>query len=248
MKRILGILTFIIALTVLSPLTVSAARLNDKIQNRPYADLRPWHLGFSVGLHTQDIRFAHNGLVTEDGETWFMEQPAFSPGFCVNGLVDLRLNDYFSLRFTPGMYFGNREINMINTSAPEDALAPESHLKQNLKTTLIVLPVDLKFAAQRFRNCRPYLVGGVMPAIDVAKKRSDYIKLKSTDVFLEVGFGCDFYLPYFKFNPEIKFCFGLADALTHRRPDLVDDPAMMTITNSLKSATSQMVVLTFYFE
>ncbi len=248
MKRILSILTFIIVLTGLHPLTVKGSRLNDKIQNRPYADLRPWHLGFSVGLHTQDIRFAHNGLVTEDGETWFMEQPAFSPGFCVNGLVDLRLNNYFSLRFTPGMYFGNREITMINTSAAPDETGPTARLKQNVKSTFIVLPVDLKYAAQRYRNCRPYLVGGVMPAFDVAKKRSDYLKFKSADVFLEVGFGCDFYLPYFKFNPEIKFCFGLTDILCHERPDLVDDPATMKITNSLKRAASQMVVLTFYFE
>ncbi|MBD5180201.1 MAG: PorT family protein [Bacteroidales bacterium] len=248
MSRTLKILSIIIALATVIPLSAGSPRLNNKIQNRPYADLRPWHLGFSVGLHTQDIRFAHNGLVTEEGETWFMEQPAFSPGFCVNGLFDLRLNDYFSVRFTPGMYFGNREISMINTSATEDAVGPEARIKQNLKSTLVVLPLDIKFAAQRFRNCRPYLVGGVMPTIDVSKKRPDYIKLKSTDVFLEVGFGCDFYLPYFKFNPEIKFCFGLADALTHRRPDLVDDPGMMKITNSLKRATSQMVVLTFYFE
>ena len=223
--------------------TASAGRLNDKLENRPYADLRPWHLGFSVGLHTQDLTFAHSGFVTEDGEAWFMEQPAFSPGFCVNGLVDLRLNSYFSLRFTPGLYFGNREITMVNTS---DSETPR--LKQNIKSTFIVLPVDIKFSSQRYRNCRPYLVGGVMPAIDVAKKRTDYLKLKSGDVYLEVGFGCDFYLPYFKFNPEIKFCFGLGNVLQKDRPDLADDPGMMKITQSLKRATSQMVVLTFYFE
>lgn len=231
----------------LAALTASAERLNDKLQNRPYADLRPWHLGFSVGVHTQDLQFTHSGLMTEDGETWFMEQPSFSPGFCVNGLVDLRLNDYFSLRFTPGLYFGNREITMVNTEAA-DPDEPGMRLRQNIKSTFIVLPVDLKFNAQRYRNCRPYLVGGVMPAIDVAKKRTDYLKLKSSDVYLEVGFGCDFYLPYFKFNPEIKFCFGLGNMLQKDRPDLEDDPGMMKITQSLKRATSQMVVLTFYFE
>ncbi len=240
MKRVKFIL---LTLLSLSALVARADRLNDKIQNRPYADLRPWHLGFSVGLHTQDLTFAHNGFVTEAGETWFMEQPSFSPGFCVNGLIDLRLNSYFSLRFTPGMYFGNREVTMVNTSSSE-----KEQLKQNIKSTFIVLPIDIKFAAQRYRNCRPYLVGGVMPAIDVAKKRSDYLKLKSSDVYLEVGFGCDFYLPYFKFNPEIKFCFGLGNVLQKDRPDLVDDPSMLKITQSLKRATSQMVVLTFYFE
>lgn len=240
MKR----LKYILILFIASLASAASARdLNDKLANRPYADLRRWHLGFSVGLHTEDLRFTHNGFATEDGETWFMEQPSFSPGFCVNGLFDLRLNNYFSLRFTPGMYFGNREITMVNTSDPATP-----RLKQNIKSAFVVLPVDLKFNALRYRNARPYLLAGVMPAFDVAKKRTEYLKLKSADLYLEVGFGCDFYLPYFKFVPEIKFCFGLADVIEHDRPDLVDDPGTFKITRSLKKAVSQMVVLTFYFE
>lgn len=218
-----------------------AQRLNDKLMNRPYADLRKWHLGFSVGVHTQDLKFTHNGFVTEDGQTWFMDQPGFSPGFCVNGLIDFRLSTYFSVRFTPGMYFGNRDIKMIDTTNG----TKES---QNIKSTYVVMPIDLKFAAQRFRNVRPYMVGGVMPAFDVSKKRSDFLKLKTTDFYLSVGFGCDFYLPYFKLNPEIKFCFGLTDVIQHKRPDLADEPDRLKITQSLSKATSQMVVLTFYFE
>ncbi len=34
----------------------------------------------------------------------------------------------------------------------------------------------------------PYLVGGVMPAFDVGKKRSDFLQLKSSDIYLTVGF------------------------------------------------------------
>lgn len=218
-----------------------AQQLNDKLLNRPYADNRKWHLGFSIGLHTQDLTFTHNGLVTPNGESWYMEQPAFSPGFCVNGLFSWRLNDYFSLRFTPGLYFGNREIKMhdVVTGANE---------KQNLKSTFVVTPIDVKFASMRFRNSRPYVVAGVMPAFDINKKRSDFLQLKSTDVYLTVGFGCDFYLPYFKFNPEIKFCFGLADVLQHKRPDLIEEPDKLKFTESISKTKSRLVVLTFYFE
>ncbi len=215
--------------------------LNDKLLNRPYADMRPWHLGFSVGLFTQDLRFTHNGFVTDDGETWFMDQPDFSPGFCVNGLLDLRLNDYFSVRVSPGMYFGNRVVKMLDTTGGEK-------LTQNIKSAHVVVPLDLKFAAQRHRNIRPYLTTGLMPAFDVSKKRSDYLKFNTADFYLSVGFGCDFYLPYFKLIPELKFCFGLTDVVQHDRPDLVDDPGKLKITQSLKKATSQMVILTFYFE
>lgn len=218
-----------------------ADRLNDKVLNRPYSDMRRWHLGFSVGLNSFDYSFHHNGFVTDEGQTWFMEQPDLSPGFCVTGLFNLRLNDYFSVRVTPGMYFGNRIVRFKDTTNGDEA-------KQDIKSAYLVLPVDLKFSSQRMRNIRPYIVGGIMPAFDVLKKRSDYLRMKSSDFMVSVGFGCDIYLPYFKLIPELKFCFGLTDVLKHDRPDLVDDPLRLGVSNSVKKATTQMVVLSFYFE
>ena len=221
--------------------TLSARGFNDKLLNRPYADNRAWHLGFSIGLHVEDISFTHSGFVASDGRTWFMDQPSYSPGFCVNGLVDLRLGSYFNLRFTPGMYFGNREVKMVDTTLGFTD-------SQNLKSTYVVLPVDLKYSAMRWQNARPYLTAGVMPAIDVSKKKSELLMLNSFDTYLTVGFGCDFYLPFFKFIPEVKFCFGLADIIKHDRPDLAEEPEKYAITQSLRKAKSRMVVFTFYFE
>lgn len=218
-----------------------AERLNDKVLNRPYSDNRRWHLGFSVGLNTMDFSFHHNGFVTEQGQTWFMEQPSFSPGFCVNGLFSVRLNNYFSVRVTPGMYFGNRVVRFLDTTGGQEE-------KQDIKSAHLVLPVDLKFSSQRMRNIRPYMVAGVMPAFDVMKKKTDFLRTNSTDFMLSVGFGCDLYLPYFKLIPELKFCFGLSDALNHDRPDLVDDPLRAGVSSSVKKATTKMVVLSFYFE
>ena len=56
------------------------------------------------------------------------------------------------------------------------------------------------------------------------------------------------YLPFFKFIPEIKFCFGLTDILRHNRPDLDENPQMMLMTQSLSKVKSNMVVINFYFE
>lgn len=249
MKTLKPIILTILAILAAGIAPAYARQFNDKLQNRPYADLKRWHLGFSVGAHVQDIAFSHNGFVTEDGETWFMEQPDFQPGFCVNGLVDLRLNSYFNLRVSPGMYFGNRNIRMVNTSfEPTDETPRGGTERQSLKSAYIVLPVDLKYSSVRLRNARPYMVTGLMPAFDVSKKRNDFIRLKTTDLYWTVGFGCDFYLPYFKLIPELKFCLGLTDVLQKDRPDLVDDPAKLKFTQSLKKATSKMIVLTFYFE
>ena len=239
MKRIITIIILLIGLC--GAVDAEGRRLNDKLQNRPYADLRKWHLGFSFGAHTEDMRFTHNGFITEDGEQWRIEQVNYQPGFSVSGLIDLRLNTYFSLRFSPGMMFGSRDIRFFE-------LESEAEERQTIKSTYVTLPVDLKFASQRVRNARPYIVGGVMPAFDVSKKRSDFLKTTVADCYLSIGFGCDFYLPYFKFIPELKFCFGLTDILTHDRPDLADDPTRYKFTQSITKATSKMICLTFYFE
>lgn len=226
---------------LLCALPASAKKLNDKVLNRPYADMRRFHLGFSVGMNTFGMSFHHNGFVTDQGQTWFMSQPSYSPGFCVNGLAELRLNNYFSLRVSPGLWFGNRVIDFYDTTN-------DVRERQDLKSAYLVLPVELKFAAQRMRNLRPYVISGVIPSIDVAKKNIDFIKTKSSEFMVSVGFGCDIYLPYFKLIPELKFCFGLTDCINHDRPDLVDDPLRTNVNLSVKRATTQMVVLSFYFE
>lgn len=234
-------IVILLLLAIATALGVDAQRLNDKLLNRPYADMRRWHLGFSIGVHTQDLQLTHSGFITSQGGEWQMEVPDFSPGFCVNGLVDYRLGRYLNLRFSPGMWFGNRYVKMLNHTTGE-------RLSQNIKSAYVVLPLDLKFSGMRYRNSRPYVTAGAMGAIDVAKHSSDYLKLSPADIYLTVGFGCDFYLPYFKLNPELKFCFGMSDILVHDRPDLAEEPAKFDITRSLSKAMSRMVVLTFYFE
>lgn len=222
---------------------VQARDFNNKLQNRPYADMRKWHLGFSVGMYTGDMRLAHNGFITDDGAQWRIDQPDYQPGFAVTGLFNLRLNNYFSVRLSPGMLFGSYDFTMKDINNPE-----ADTQRQNLKTTYVIVPVDVKFSAQRYRNSRPYMSAGVMPAFDVAKKRSDFLKFKTTDVYLSVALGCDFYLPYFKLIPELKFCFGLTDLLVKDRPDLTDDPAKLVMTQSLSRATSKMIIFSLYFE
>lgn len=234
-------LTIILSAFLLALPVQAARRLNDKIENRPYADMRPWHLGFSFGMHAQGLRFAHNGFITPEGEQWRVDQINYQPGFTVSGLAAVRLNNYFSLRLAPGLMFGSRDLRFVD-------LTTGAEQSQNLKTTYVVVPLDLKFASQRTRNARPYVSGGVMPAIDVSKKRNDLLRLNSADFFVTVALGCDFYLPYFKLIPELKFCFGLTDALTHDRPDLADDPTRLKFTQSVGKATSKMICLTFYFE
>ena len=237
-----------IILLLLTALT-AVAQDNDKILNRQYADMKRVHYGFSVGLNFQDLKITNNGYISEDGQSWFADVPNHSPGFCVNVLADLRLSNHFNLRFSPGMYFGNKVVKYFNAYAPEEALEPSIKTqRQNVKATYIVMPVDVKFSARRHHNIRPYFTSGVMGIYDLSKERPEQMRLKDFDVMLTVGMGCDFYLPFFKLCPEVKFCFGMKNMLEKNRPDLQDNPAMEVFTKSISKVKNSMVVVTFYFE
>ena len=140
------------------------------ILNRPYADTKRIHLGFSVGMNFQNLAITNNGHVTDDGEEWYADVPAHSPGFSVNVLADYRIAEHFNLRVSPGLYFGNKVVRFLNHRGDPE-LPDQTHYKQsqNVKSTYIVVPVDLKMSAKRYHNMRPYFTTGVMYAGDLAK-------------------------------------------------------------------------------
>lgn len=239
MKKFIGHILLLVILLLAIPVK---AQDNDKILNRPYADMKRIHYGFSVGFHNQNLWLTHNGYVTDSGEAWFADVTDLQPGFCVNILGDLRLANHFNLRVSPGMYFGSKTVTFKDATNG-------SVEKQNIKNSSIVLPVDVKISALRYHNVRPYVIAGMLAAFDVSKKKDgELLQLSNNDFYATVGFGLDTYLPFFKFIPEVKFCFGLKNLLQKNRPDLAEDPDKLKYTNSLDKAVSNMVVFTFYFE
>ena len=230
------------------------AQDNDMILNRPYADAKKIHFGFSVGMNFQNLAITNNGFVTDptegrNPEEWYADVNALSPGFSVNVLADYRIAEHFNLRVSPGLYFGNKVVRFLNHRGNPDWVE-QSHYKQsqNIKSTYIVVPIDLKMSAKRFHNIRPYFTAGAMYVGDLSKDRSEQLRLKNSDVMLTVGMGSDFYMPFFKLCPEVKFCFGLKNLLDKNRPDLVDNPEEIRFTQSVNKITSNMVVVTFFFE
>ena len=84
--------------------------------------------------------------------------------------------------------------------------------------------------------------------LNLSGKDNDYIKLKRSDVFVEVGLGCDFYLPYFKLRPELKFMYSLTNSLDKGHSKNLQDKNMLMYTNSVNDTRAKMIALTFYFE
>ena len=238
---------FIIALAVI---TLGAAAQERKVQNKPYIDLRPLHFGISVGLNLQDIEMRNVGpqIIEEAGRrTVLVDADTWNPGFSVGVLADMRLGQHFALRVAPAMHFGAKHLVFRDLDDLNDGGVPREST-QDMKNTYISLPVDVKFAAERFNNYRPYVIAGVNPMINLSGKDQDFMQLKRYDTMAEVGVGCDFYLPFFKLCPELKFCFSLADVLNRKHAEELSDDNKRAFALSADRAVSKMVVLTFYFE
>lgn len=222
-------------------LAAGAAAQTKKPQNRPYIDLRRWHYGFSVGMHVQDFEMVNTGAVTSDGQVWFADVPGYSPGFSVGVLGELYLHRYVSLRFVPQLHFGEKRVLFREQATGEE-------YSQVMKSAQLAVSVNVKYAAERFNNYRPYVMAGVNPMINLSGGDQDYVRLKRYDTFIEVGLGCDLYLKYFKLIPELKFCYSHSDALDKGHADRLQDPNMRAYAKSVSAGHSKMFVLTFYFE
>ena len=244
----------IIYIIILCMVSAAINAQERKEQNKPYIDLRPLHFGILVGMNMQDIEFENVGpqtIIAEDGtesvQTIMCDADRWNPGFSVGVLAEMRLNDHLTARLTPTMHFGAKRLTFQNLSKNDEFGNPYK-VTQDLKNTYISLPLDLKFSAQRFNNHRPYIMAGINPMINLTSKDEDYVKMKRFDTFVEVGIGCDFYLPFFKMIPELKFCYSLTDALDKDHANELKDVNMRAYANSVRAGHSKMIVLTLYFE
>lgn len=243
------------ALCLLAVASLNATAQQDRhVQNKPYVDLRPLHLGILVGIHLQDLELENVGpqtIVDENGNVStpliLCDADRWSPGFSVGVLAEMRLHDNFSLRLTPTMHFGGKHLTFVNMT-DLDVNGKPRRQTQDMKNTYVSVPIDLKFAAPRWNNHRPYFMAGVNPVMNLTGGEQDMLRLKRFSTMLEVGLGCDFYLPFFKLIPELKFCFGLGNTLDTNHINELRDANLRAYAGSVSSAQSKMFVLTFYFE
>ena len=243
-----------ILLTLLFVGVLYAQAQQRRVQHKPYIDLRPLHFGIVVGTHLQDIEFENVGLQTivdEEGNVndylIMTDADKWNPGFSVGVLAELRLHENFALRFSPSMHFGAKHLSFINMTDLDEEGNPHK-VTQDLKNTYVGLPVNIKFSAPRFNNYRPFISAGISGMINLTGGDDDYIALKRFSSMIEVGIGCDFYLPFFILFPELKFCYGLGNSLNTNHINELRDANKRAYAGSVSSAQSKMIMLSFYFE
>ncbi len=234
---------------------LAAALAQDRtVENRPYTDLRPFHFGVVVGTHLQDVELVNAGpqmITLDDGtqqETLVsVDQSRWDPGINVGVLGEFRLSTHFQFRVAPMMYFGSRHIVYRDLKTLDTDGNPDETRKE-MKSAYIACSADIIFSAPRFNNHRPYLMAGLVPMYNLSSKNSDYLRLKRQTLSVEIGVGCDFYLPFFKLRPELKFVYGLGNSLDTKHPAEIRDKNLLKFAQSASEAHAKMIALSFYFE
>jgi len=221
-------------------LGVSLFAQKQKVKNQPYGDYKLYHFGITVGMNFQDMLLTNSGLTTAAGETWYATIPNYSPGFTVGLIADLYLNPYMNLRFTPSLSFGDKNFEFVEPDSNE-------RFTTTLRSNYLMVPLDLKIRSMRLNNYRPYLIAGAYTALDLGLKKDEPLLLKPMNYGITIGLGCDFYLPIIKIAPEIRFCFGLNNAVEKNRTDLTDF-SLIKYSDALAKGLPRMIIFTFNFE
>jgi hypothetical protein len=210
-----------------------------KVPNTPKYDLDVLHFGFTIGLNAMDFDiYNHKQMSLFD--TVYAVNTVRQAGFNLGIVSNLRLMRFLDLRFLPGISFGQRNLEYL-------VRGPSGFYLKTMKieSTFLEFPLLLKYKAKRIDNYRPYLVGGLNYRIDLAARKNikeeerPMILLERHDLNYELGFGVDYYLPYFKFSTEIKYAVGLRNIM---RPDPTE------YSRAIEKLVSNLVVISFHFE
>ncbi len=208
-------------------------------KNLPKYDQKPIHFGFSIGLNYSDFHIQEiEDLAALQG--YYGVKSEVNPGYTIHIISNLRLSDYWDLRFTPGFSTCERTLlfDVIEPLSEE-----RTEVIRKIESSYIEAPFHLKWKSQRINNYRLYVLGGIKYNIDLASKQDidddRVFKIKRNDMMYEFGFGFDVYFEFFKFSPQIKASWGVSDLM-------VDDETFYI--QGIERLETRSILINFTFE
>jgi outer membrane protein W len=221
-------------------LMISAAFLAQKepVENLPTFDERRLHYGFYLGINQNDFKLNLRNRTIENTDITVEA----SPGFNVGLIADFRLHKNLSLRFEPGLMTNSKKVYFNHLPTAQDSV-------REIGSTYLHVPLLLKFSTDRYKNIRPYLLGGISYNYNFSSNEanqddnsSGQFRMKSSDFMYEVGLGIDIYLSFFKFSPSIRGVFAINNEIKY------DTDPNSQWTAPINFMGTRGVFLTFAFE
>lgn len=240
MKRIF-LLSLLISVFSISLFSQNYKVINTTSVNIPYLDNKPIHWGFTFGINKTDFTIYKNSqLFNNDTLSIFGIESNSMPGFFLGPIFNIRIGKYLDLRFLIDISFTQRNFNYYSIGSD----STKKITKIKVPSSFVELPILLKVKGKRLDNVKPYFIVGGAAKYDLASMRKmnpdePHLKIAPFDVYLELGPGMDFYLPYFKFSVELKYSNGFMNLLE------TDNSIYSQPLDALKSHS---FMLSFHFE
>lgn len=172
---------------------------------------KPYYFGITLGYNASNYRIYHSQKFIQN-DSFARAESVTGPGFNLGIVSNLRIGDYFDVRFLPTLSFAEHTIRY--TQPGNDGRI----LSRPIESVLVELPFHVRYKSAPYHDFRLFVIGGVKYTFDVAsdsrtRQAAGLVRISPTDFQVEYGAGIQFFFPYFIFSPEFKVSNGLNNVL-----------------------------------
>lgn len=198
---------------------------------------KQYYFGITLGYNQGDYRiFNSKNLIRND--SILRVNSVGGPGFNLGIVSNLRIGEYFDIRFLPTLSFAERNLSYSQSNATRT-------IDRKIESVLVEMPFHVRYKSAPYHDFRLFVVGGVKYAFDVAsdsraRNAEGLVKISPTDFQFEYGAGIQFFFPYFIFSPELKISQGINNVLIYN-----NQIGQSTVLDKVLSRT---FTLSFHFE
>ncbi len=221
--------------TLLFGIMISA--LSAQIRSRDnynYLDFqgKAYYFGMAFGTNFSGFRINQSNFFIGNDSVRIAEGKR-KGGFNIHMIANLKMGEYFDFRFLPGFAFSYRSFLFNDLE------------EKQVESVFFELPFSLRYKSQPYKDKRVFVTGGLKYNYDIAsssktRQAPTLIKISPHDFQWEVGFGMQFFYPFFIFSPEVKYSRGLGNILIYNKD--------LNQSKVLENVTSQIFTLSFNFE
>lgn len=208
-------------------------------KNLNYLDFqqKPYYFGITLGYNSSNYRIYHSKNFIRN-DSFARAESVTGPGFNLGIVSNLKIGEYFDIRFLPTLSFAEHSIRYSPAGTGRVLSRP-------IESVLVELPFHVRYKSATYHDFRLFVIGGVKYSFDVAsdsrtRQAAGLVKIAPTDFQVEYGAGIQFFFPYFIFSPEIKVSQGLNNVLIYN-----DKLEQSTV---LEKVLSRTFTLSLHFE
>lgn len=199
---------------------------------------KPYYFGITLGYNNSVFRPFRSRAFIENDSIKTVEAIS-GPGFNLGIVTNLKIGNYFDIRFLPTFSFAERNLQYDRDSR-------SNPFKINtVESVFVEIPFQVRYKSAPFHDIRLFVIGGVKYGFDVAsdsrtRQAETIVKISPHDFSFEYGAGIQFFFPYFIFSPEFKISHGIGNTQIFN--------SKLEESNVLEKLLSRTFTISFHFE